>query len=274
MIADRLRRALREPLLHFALLGAGVFGLWRAGAGEDDAAGMIVVDAGTQERLSGELSAKLGRAPTEAELGAAIDRWVDGEILYREGLALGLDRDDPVVRQRVIQKMEFVGDNLEPEIDPDEAELRAFMVENVERYAGSPRYDFVLVTLPRSADEAGGGEARARRVLEELRAGADPKRVEGRFASGRRFSAANVAGTYGKEVAAAVVEQPPGEWGLVTLERGWTLAKLDAVHTGETPAFESVRNRVLLDWRQARRGAALRERVAALREKYSVTREP
>ncbi len=272
MVRDSLRRALREPLLHFALLGALVFGLWRAGQGEGDAAEAIVVDAATQERLAGELAATLGRAPTEGELAAAIDRWVNGEILYREGLALGLDRDDPVVRQRVIQKMEFVGDNLEPPAEPDEAELRAFMQEGAERYAGPPRYDFVLVTLPRGPDDV--DDARAQRVLEELRAGADPKRVEGRFASGRRFSAANMEGTYGKEIAVAVVELPPGEWRLVALARGWTLVKLEAVHPGETPAFESVRNRVLLDWRQAQRGAALRERVEALRGRYTVTREP
>jgi hypothetical protein len=272
MIRESLRRALREPLLHFALLGAAVFGLWRVGASEGDADGTIVVDRATQARIADELAAKLGRAPTDGELAGAIDRWVDGELLYREGLALGLDRDDPMVRQRVIQKMEFVGDNLEPPVEPDDATLRAFMEEHRERYAGPPRYDFVMVTLARGPDER--DDARAQRVLQELRAGADPKRVEGRFASGRKFSAANMAGTYGQELAAGLTELPPGEWGLVTLERGWTLLSLQALHPGETPAFESVRNRVLLDWRQAQRGAALRERVETLREKYVVTREP
>src|SRR5690606_34234798 len=114
-------------------------------------------------------------------------RFVDGELLYREGLALGLDRDDPVVRQRVIQKMEFVGTNLELPQEPDEATLRAFMAEHAERYAGPPRYDVVLVTLPTQPGET--DDARARAVLEQLRAGAHPKGVGGRHASGRRFSA-------------------------------------------------------------------------------------
>ena len=274
MGSDRLRRALREPLLHFALLGAAVFGLWRVNEGDGDGDAAIVVTRATRERLASELEARLGRAPTEPELEGAIEGWVDSELLYREGLALGLDRDDPVVRQRVIQKMEFVGDNLELPAEPDEGTLRAFLAENAERYAGPPRYDFVMVTLPRLPSDAGDGDARAQAMLRELRAGADPKRVEGRLASGRRFTPANMAGTYGKEIAVAVVELTPGEWGLVTLERGWTLVKLEAVHPGETPAFESVRNRVLLDWRQAQRGATLRERVEGLRERYGVTREP
>lgn len=275
MTHDRLRRALREPLLHFALLGAGVFGLWTLGrgAGEGNAtSGTIVVDRGTRERVGSELQLRLGRTPTEDELAAALDRWVDGEILYREGLALGLDRDDPVVRQRVIQKMEFVGDNLELPAEPDDAALRAFMADNAARYAGAARYDFVLVTLPRAPDEP--DDARARAVLEALRGGADPKAVEGRLASGRRFSAANVAGTYGKEIAAAVMEQPPGEWSMVALDRGWTLVKVEARLAGEAPAFESVRNQVLLDWKQAQRGAALRRKVEELRGRYAVTQEP
>jgi peptidyl-prolyl cis-trans isomerase C len=273
MVRNSLRRALREPLLHFALLGALMFGLWRAGQGQGDAAATIVVDRATQERLGGELAAKLGRAPAPDELAAAIDRWVDGELLYREGLALGLDRDDPVVRQRVIQKMEFVGDNLELPVEPDEATLRAHMAAHAERWAGPPRWDFVLVSLPRAPDEV--DDARAQEVLEALRAGGDPKAVAGaRHASGRRFSAANMAGTYGPEIAAAVAELPTGAWGLVASERGWTLVNLQAVHPGETPAFEDVRNRVLLDWRAAQRGAALKARVEALRGRYTVTREP
>lgn len=268
-----LRHALREPLLHFALLGAAVFGLWRMGAGTgEEGGGTVVVSGAVRERLASELELRLGRAPTEEELAAAVERWIDGELLYREGLALGLDRDDPLVRQRVIQKMEFVGDNLELPAEPDEATLRAFMAENAARYAGSPRYEFVLVTLARGPGET--DDARARRVLEELRGGADPKAVEGRFASGRKFSAANLTGTYGKEIAAAVMELPPGQWGMVQLERGWSLVRVDAVEAGETPAFESVRNRVLLDWRQAQRGAALRRKVEELRGRYVVDHAP
>lgn len=272
---DRLRRALREPLLHFTLLGAGVFGLWRAGVSAEEgnaASRTIAVDRATEARLGGELETRLGRVPTEDELAAAIDRFVDGEVLYREGLALGLDRGDPMVRQRVIQKMELVGQDLELPAEPDEATLQAFMAENAAQYAGAVRYDFVLVTLPRAEGEP--NDARATAVLEALRGGADPKAVDGRFASGRRFSAANVAGTYGNEIAAAVVEQSPGAWGVVTIERGWTLVKVEARHAGEAPPFENVRNQVTLDWKQAERGAALRRKVSELRARYVVTREP
>lgn len=271
MAHDHLRRALREPVLCFVLLGAAMFGLWWAGPGAAEPAGeaargTIGVD---RERLGGEQQARLGRAPTEDELAAAIDRWVDGEVLYREGLALGLERDDPVIRQRVI---ELVVAELERPREPDDATLRAFMAEHAARYAGAARYDFVLVTLPRAPSEP--DDARARRVLEALRGGADPKTVEGRLASGRRFSATSLIRTYGQEIAAAVMEQPPGEWSMIVIERGWTLVKVNARHADEAPAFESVRNRVTLDWKQAQRGATRRQWMAELRGRYAVTREP
>lgn len=266
------RRALREPLLHFAVLGTAVFGLGTLAAGEDDDAATIVVSRQTQERAAAELQARLGRPPSEAERAEAIDRFVDGELLYREGLALGLDRDDPVVRKRVIQKMEFVGTNLELPDEPDEPTLRAFMQANPERYAGPPRYDFVLVTLPRTADDT--DDARAQQVLRDLRGGADPKAVGGRFASGRTFSAANLAGTYGPDVAAAVTASAPGQWGMVASDRAFSLVQLQAVHPGEMPPFEKVHNRVSLDWKASQRGAALRQLLTELRQRTTVTLEP
>lgn len=274
MLGDRLRRALREPLLHFALLGTALFGAWHVGQARtaSEQAATIVVSRATQARLATELETKLRRPPSEAELAAAIERWSDGELLYREGLALGLDRDDPVVRQRVIQKMEFVGDNLELPAEPDEATLRAYLEERPERFTGPPRYDFVLVSLARAPDEL--DDARAQQVLAQLRAGADPKTVGGRFASGRLFSAANLAGTYGPELAAAVTELPPGEWGLLAVARGWTLVSLQAVHPGEAAAFENVRNRVLLDWKSTQRGLAREQQLEALRGRYAVRLEP
>lgn len=276
MIGSWIRRVLREPLLHFAVLGAGVFGLRTLGGNDgndgSDGARTLVVSRATQDRIAADREAALGRPLGEAERAEAIDRWLDGELLYREGLALGLDRDDPMVRQRVIQKMEFVGTNLELPAEPDEATLRAFMAEVPERWAGPPRFDFVLVTLPRLPGET--DDARAQGVLQALRKGADPKTVGGRHASGRGFSGANLVGTYGPEIGAAVGELPPGEWGMLPSESGWTLVHLEAQHPGEAPSFEKIRNRVLLDWKSSRRGAALQERLEVLRGKYTVRLEP
>ncbi|MCX4244990.1 peptidylprolyl isomerase [Paraliomyxa miuraensis] len=267
-----IRRVLREPLLHFAILGAGVFWLGTLANDPDEPDRTLVVSRDVQERIVADLEAKLGRPPSEAERTQAIDGWVDGELLYREGLALGLDRDDPMVRQRVIQKMEFVSTNLEVPQEPDDATLRAFMARAPERWAGPPRYDFMVLTLPRLPEET--DDARAQQALESLRAGADPKSVGGRHASGKGFSAANLMGTYGPEIGAAVAELPPGEWAMLPNPGGWTLVHVEAVQPGEGLPFEKIRNRVLLDFKASRRGTALRERLDELRTRYAVSLEP
>lgn len=276
MAGDRLRRVIREPLLHFALLGAAVFGVWRAT--EDpppppaETSDTIVVTRAVQDRIAGELEKKLGRPPTDEQRQTAIDSYVNGELLYREGVALGLDQDDPMVRRRVIKKMEFVSTNLELPDEPDEATLRTFMTDYPERYAGPPRFDFEMVTMLRAPEETDDGRAQA--ALQSLRGGADATSVEGRYASGKRFASADLSKTYGIELAAAVAELPPGEWGLVPFEKGWTLVHLLGQQPGDAPPFEKVRNRVQLDWKQSQRGVAMRERLDELRTKYQIELEP
>lgn len=264
------RRILAEPLLHFALLGAAVFGI-SASVGEEDPTPTIVIDAAVVDRIETALRDKLDRDPTPQEIDAALEGWVDGEVLYREGLAMGLDRDDPLVRKRVIQKMEFVGTNLElPEV-PDDATLRAFLEEHAERYGGPPRHDFTMVTLMRSPDDS--DDARAQQALAALEAGADPKAVSGgRHSSGRGYTPSNIAGTYGPEIAAAVAELPEGRWGLVPLAKGWALLRHDAVHPGETPPFDRIRNRLQVDWKSYRRTGARRELLDELRQRYRIER--
>ncbi len=277
MAGDRLRRVIREPLLHFALLGAAVFGVWRVTEEppvppSEASDTTIVVSRAVQDRIAGELQKKLGRPPTDEQRQAAIDSYVNGELLYREGVALGLDQDDPMVRRRVIKKMEFVSTNLELPDEPDEAALRKFMADYPERYAGPPRFDFEMVTLLRAPEET--DDARAQAALQNLRGGADAKSIEGRYASGKRFASADLGKTYGMELAAAVAELPPGEWGMIPFDKGWTLVHLQAQHAGDAPPFEKVRNRVQLDWKQSQRGVAMRERLEELRDKYQIELEP
>ena len=100
-----IKRLLREPLLHFLLLGAVLFAahgmLSRSGAGEP---GSIVVTQGQIESMARLFTRARQRAPSDAELEEIIRGHVREEVFYREGLALGLDRNDPEIRRRVAQK--------------------------------------------------------------------------------------------------------------------------------------------------------------------------
>ncbi len=128
-----MRRILREPLLHFVVLGAALFGLYgwmNKGVG---APNEIVVSHGQMESLRAQFERTWQRPPTAQELGGLVDGWVREEILYREGLALGFDRDDPVVRRRVSQKVEFIADGDAP-YAPSQSELEEWLHQHQADY--------------------------------------------------------------------------------------------------------------------------------------------
>jgi len=107
-----LQRIIREPLVHFFVLGAALFGLfvWLH-EGALDAPDEIVVDGMRVDALRMQYERLWQRPPTETELKGLVDNWVREEVLYREGLALGLDRNDPVLRRRIAQKMSILVDD-------------------------------------------------------------------------------------------------------------------------------------------------------------------
>ena len=122
-----IRRLLREPLLHFALLGAAIFFGYRLVAPLAGDASEIVITSDRIASISAQFSASHGgRPPHDSELRAAIDAYVRDEMLYREGLALGLDRDDPVVRNRIRQKTELLSDDALARV-PSDRELEAYL---------------------------------------------------------------------------------------------------------------------------------------------------
>ncbi len=124
-----IKRILREPLAHFLLLGALIFAVhaWRGKDGtETSTKDRIEVTAGTLAWLGEGFSKQWHRAPDEAELRGMVNDHIREEVLYREALAMGLDRNDTIVRRRLAQKMEFLSQDIAATVEPDEAALREY----------------------------------------------------------------------------------------------------------------------------------------------------
>ena len=135
-----LSRLLREPLLHFFLLGAALFALYGwLNVGGPGAANEIVVSRGQVTSLRAQFERVWQRSPTAEEMRGLIDSWVREEIYYREGLAMGLDRDDPVVRRRIGQKVQFIIDGAIPP-PPTDAQLQAWLDSHAAKYRSEGRY--------------------------------------------------------------------------------------------------------------------------------------
>ena len=131
-----MKKWYKEPLLHFLVIGVVIFAVFSIANKEEAAVGgnKIVVSSAETERLSDAWSKRMNRPPTEIELQGLIEAFIKEEVYYREALALGLDQDDTIIRRRLMQKMEFLSNDLAELDQPDESALNKYFLENQEKY--------------------------------------------------------------------------------------------------------------------------------------------
>jgi hypothetical protein len=275
------RRLLREPLVQFALLGLGLFAIYRfSGGGKDiERAEQVVVDAEQIERIASEFQRVWMRPPTEVELEGLIDDHVKEEILYREALALGLDRDDLIVRRRMRQKMEFLNEALVEEREPTDAELQAYLAEHADDFRRRGGVSFVQAFV--SPDRHEDPEARAEQVLARLTAAANPDPVAEALGDASLLpthlsaSLDEVDRTFGEPFASQLTGAPLGEWvGPIESAYGLHLVRVDALESDRVPSLDEIRSDVERDWRYELQKKADAAFFEALLERYDVRIEP
>lgn len=275
--AGRAWRVLcREPLVHFLLAGALLFALYAVVARKDQAEpDAITVTAAQVEALAAGFARTWGRQPGSAELDELIDEYVVEELFYREALALGLDRDDTVIRRRLRQKMEFLADAAPAEAS--DAELAAHLAAHPDRFAAEPRTSFVQVFL--AADRPGVAEVAAQ-LLARLEAGTsdDPLALGDATLLPSGLEAAtprDIDSMFGPDFTAALAAAPAGRWaGPVRSGYGWHLVRVTARTATTVPDLAAVRPAVLADWQEAQRQSAVAASIATLRAKYRVSVAP
>ncbi len=261
-------RAARGPWPALLLVGALLWGIHRAAQGPDPRA--LVVTAETVAALREDLARQHGREPTAAEVDARVDEWIEDELLVREARALGLDRADPIVRRRLVQKLRFSLEDADGMDDPGDQVLAAWHREHAERYLRPPRRGFTHVFV---AGHDASARARAEALAEALHGGADPAGQGDAFPHGGRQGPADhqaLADRYGEELARAVAAAPVGRFIAVRSSFGWHALRVDDERPGELPSLFEIRARVLADWQLEHRAESLERGLAALRERWHV----
>lgn len=260
-------RLLREPLLHFFLIGMAVFGSYRFAGPREEAMDrrVISVTAAQEERLVGQFESVWRRPPTRLELDGLVEDHIREEVYYREALALRLDRDDTVIRRRLRQKMGFLGDAGAGGLVPEEAELRAYLDAHAERFAMPAKVTFRQVLL---ADED------PRDVLARLAEGVDPAEVGGGTLLPpvmKSSAQAAVDGAFGTGFFEKVAALAPRVWsGPVRSSFGAHLVELLTLEPSMAPQFEVVRTAVEEDWRRAKADELREAQYQSLRARYEV----
>jgi PPIC-type PPIASE domain len=255
---------MREPLAHFIVLGALLFGVDHVLAARKDDPHRIVVDSQVDRQAIETFRQARGRLPNEAELYALRRVWLDNEVLYREGIALGLDKGDSAIRERVIFKALSVVDAGVKLPKVDESVLRTWFEQHRVKYDEPARFDFEEGVI--AGDRS---ESAVRAFVLGLNAGA-PGDVE---AGLRVFNARpqdNIERSYGKEFAAALATLPVGEWQALPSREGLRAIRLKSIAPARPAEFQAVSAAVLQDWTDAVMSGQRSDAVRALTRKYQV----
>ena len=272
-----IRRLLREPLLHFLLVGAVFFMVYGAlNRGRSDAPRDIVISAARVEALAESFATVWMRPPTPEEIKGLVDDYIAEEIYYREAIAMGLDQDDTVIRRRLRQKMEFISEDAATATAPNDAELRAYLAAHPEKFLEPAEFTFVQIYF---SAEKRGDQARpaAEQLLAELQAGRGPAALaeagDSTLLPGNMQSASSqvIANAFGGDFAAQIAEAPVGQWvGPLQSAFGLHLVRVDERKAGAMPAFEQVRPIVLREWQSQQRTQSSNAFLDSLRAKYDI----
>lgn len=250
--------------MQFLVLGLALFGLHALV--RRDADEPLRLDLARVEAARDGLTARLGRSPDDSELAAALREHLDDERLVREALRLGLDRDDPIVRRRLIQKLRLTYDATADLAPVDDADLLALRDADPARYSAPARFAVTQVLAARGRHP--DPRAAAEELVRALEDGADPTRLGDPGPHARQLglrAAADYARLFGPEFAAALEDLPEGTWSIVQSQLGAHAVRVDARAPAELLPLEAVRARLQADLADRRRSEALAAALADLR---------
>jgi hypothetical protein len=274
------RWLLSEPLVHFFAAGAILFGAYWFFNEEPEAAAVgqqIEIDANDIRQMAVAWLAQ-GRPPlTRDQMQSLVDQKISEEVLFREGMALGLDKNDEIIKRRVAQKMDFLAADLASMQEPDKAELVEWFSKNSDRFVLPPRASFrhLYFSPDRRGVEARGDAETTLMVIADKRADspevaalADPFILRAYY---RDSTPDQLLKEFGPAFAAELFKLEPGGWrGPIQSGYGWHLVWIDALEPGRTPAFEEVENEVRAAWQDARYQEVKRAALDEMRSRYTV----
>jgi peptidyl-prolyl cis-trans isomerase C len=278
------RRWLREPLLHFLVAGVAIFGAYRMLHPNPDPSEQprrIVLTEGDLRQISVVWLAQGRPPPTPEQMKSLVEGKVREEVLVREALALGLDKDDAIIKRRLAQKMDFLFEDLAAMREPTSTELEAWFAKNAERFALPPRASFRLLYF--SPDRRGTHAYEdAAQALAKLAGESKDAPVAAALADPFMFQSAygdrtpeQLLKLFGPNFAKELFRLKPGSWqGPIRSGYGWHLVWIDEIVHGRVPDLSEVEPDVKAGWLQDQQDEVRRKAFEAMRARYTVVLPP
>jgi peptidyl-prolyl cis-trans isomerase C len=274
------RRWLHEPLLHFLVLGAALFATQAYLQPAGDGAGsskQIALTLDDLRQLDMYFESQWRRPPTPEEFGRLVENKIREEVLYREALAMGLDKDDTIVKRRMAQKMQFLAEDVAGAHEPTTEELKTWYAKNSEKFALPTRATFrhLYFSFDRRGQRARDDAAA---VLEKLAGKPEDSKLASSLADPFMFqdyygdrASGELAKEFGPTFAQGLFQLKPGSWqGPIESGYGWHLVWIESITPGRIPDFEEVEPDVKTAWLGDQKEQAWRKAYAAMRAKYTV----
>jgi hypothetical protein len=271
---------LREPLIHFLIIGGALFllfGLFNNPAGPQS--GRIVITAGKINYLKANFTRTWQRPPVEKELQGLIDTYVRDEIFYREAFAMGLNKDDSVIRRRLKQKLEIMSDDMAGLAMPSDEELRQFMESHPESFRSEPQAAFrhIFINTDQRGTAAINEAGRLLALLSDEENRTDPDTLGDSLMLPKSFdlsTLSQIARHFGESFSLEIMKIKPGHWaGPIRSGYGLHLVRVNQQIEGRLPELAEVREVVEREWLVVH-SKELKEGIyQKLREKYTVVFE-
>ena len=275
-----MKSLLREPLIHFLLIGAALFLLFEV---FDDPVGpqssRVVITNGQIAFLKASFTRIRQHSPTEQELQGLIDGYVREEIFYREALALGLEKDDPVIRRRLRQKLELMSDDLAAITIPTDDQLQQFVETHPEIFRTEPRIAFrhVFLDIAQRGNAALDEAARLLAVLSDAGSDSNSETLGDRLMLPKTFQlthASEIAKLFGESFSRELINSKPGQWiGPAQSGYGLHLVLVTEHVASRLPRLDEIRKTAEWEWTAANKKALKENIYNELREKYTVVFE-
>jgi hypothetical protein len=265
-----ISRVLREPLLHFVLIGLGLFLVHEQVAPSQDDSHLIVINRSQVADIARRHETTWNRPPTPAEMTALLEAQVRDEISYREGLALGLERDDPVIKRRIRQKLEVMLEENGARRAPTDADLRAYLSSHSDEFRTPAVVTFQQVFFPQGTDR----NHEIAHALQRLQRGAAPASLSQPTllpVSVDMAAIELVARDFGDRFAERLPSLAVGKWsGPIESAFGLHLVRVDAFRPSAIPPLAEVQRTVAREWEREQRATALDTSYERLRRTYTV----
>lgn len=273
----KLPQFLREPLVHFLLIGLGLFFLYGRVATEGAESRTIEITGARVDEMARQFQAVWSRPPTVSEMQGLIDTYIHDEVLYREGLAMGLDADDPVIKRRVRQKVDVISEEIGNQQAPTDAELNDYLANNSDDFRRAPILSFEQVFFSGDAP-ADVVERQSREALARLNEGAAPASVGQATmlpATVTLMPADLVARDFGEEFTKRLESLPLNVWhGPIASGMGAHLVRITGRKPSELPPLAAIRPQVQREWENQRRERNRAEAYQAMLKNYRVVIDP